>query len=400
MLAPQTLRVLRILHRWAGLAMAAFIILVGLTGSLLAFYWELEALLSPSQFVEPHAGAIALDAGELANLALQREPRAYVTEVYLPQPGRAEIRVAPRPLSTNSTLAFDEILLDPFTGRELGRRTWGAISQGRQNLMPFIYEFHYSLALGDTGVWLLGIIALVWTLDCFTGLLITLPARRTRRTSRRSFWARWKKAWKIQWRTSRWRLNFDLHRAGSLWLWLVLLVFAWSSVYMNLWDTVYTRVTASVMEFHPPWVELAQRKACADIPVRDWQEVDDTAIRLMQTEATVTGFSSLRPVSLRYYANYCAYRYRILSTLDVSDRLGHTDLYFDAANNQVLLRDYPSGQYTGNTVTNWLFALHTAHVFGLPYKLFVSVLGVALAVISATGVLIWWKRRSAHARYR
>ncbi|WP_256212153.1 PepSY domain-containing protein [Nitrosomonas eutropha] len=30
------------LHRWAGLIMASFLIIVGITGSLLAFYPELE----------------------------------------------------------------------------------------------------------------------------------------------------------------------------------------------------------------------------------------------------------------------------------------------------------------------------------------------------------------------
>ncbi|MCC7136747.1 MAG: PepSY domain-containing protein, partial [Nitrosomonas sp.] len=35
------------LHRWAGLAMAIFLIVVGFTGSLLAFYPELERMLNP-----------------------------------------------------------------------------------------------------------------------------------------------------------------------------------------------------------------------------------------------------------------------------------------------------------------------------------------------------------------
>ena len=34
-------------HRYAGLAMTVFLIIVGLTGSLLAFYAELEQALNP-----------------------------------------------------------------------------------------------------------------------------------------------------------------------------------------------------------------------------------------------------------------------------------------------------------------------------------------------------------------
>ncbi|MFZ3013608.1 MAG: PepSY-associated TM helix domain-containing protein, partial [Nitrospira sp.] len=35
------------IHRWAGLAMAGVLVIVGLTGSLLAFYPELQRLLNP-----------------------------------------------------------------------------------------------------------------------------------------------------------------------------------------------------------------------------------------------------------------------------------------------------------------------------------------------------------------
>nr|WP_306306218.1 PepSY domain-containing protein [Methylomonas koyamae] len=60
----------------------------------------------------------------------------------------------------------------------------------------------------------------------------------------------------MKWRGSAYRINFDLHRAGGLWLWLLLLVFAWSSVYMNLSDSVYAPVTRTLVgEYHEPcWI--------------------------------------------------------------------------------------------------------------------------------------------------
>ncbi|MGH8532637.1 MAG: PepSY domain-containing protein [Gammaproteobacteria bacterium] len=38
------------LHRYAGLAIAFFLVVVGLTGSVLAFYEELERWLNPQLF--------------------------------------------------------------------------------------------------------------------------------------------------------------------------------------------------------------------------------------------------------------------------------------------------------------------------------------------------------------
>ena len=56
------------LHRWTGLAMAGFLIVVGLTGSLLAFYGELNHLLTPELYPAARDGA-ALDAATLARRA-------------------------------------------------------------------------------------------------------------------------------------------------------------------------------------------------------------------------------------------------------------------------------------------------------------------------------------------
>lgn len=56
------------------------------------------------------------------------------------------------------------------------------------------------------GLWLLGIIAIIWTLDSFVGFYLTLPLRRRARAAAaaagsepaRSFWQRWKPAWKLR----------------------------------------------------------------------------------------------------------------------------------------------------------------------------------------------------------
>ena len=55
----------------------------------------------------------------------------------------------------------------------------------------------------------------------------------------------------------------------------------------------------------------------------------------------------------------------------------------------------PCGQYDGNTVTAWLFALHKANVFGLPYRILVCVLGLTIVMLSVTGIVIWLKKRRA-----
>ncbi|WP_350152394.1 PepSY-associated TM helix domain-containing protein [Nitrosomonas sp.] len=226
-----------LLHRWAGLVMAAFLIIVAVTGSLLAFYPELERLINP-QLYPKQALKNKLDMASLAELAEQLFPHARVNTVLMEANQEATLVIMG--LRSDSSdqlnkLGFDQLIFDPYTGEELGRRQFGAISQGVINVMPFIYMLHYNLALGSFGMWVLGICALIWTIDCFVGFYLTLPQRRkttpplSNRNTSKNWGQRWLPAWKIRWKTSGYKLNFDLHHASGLWLWAVLCIFAWSS---------------------------------------------------------------------------------------------------------------------------------------------------------------------------
>jgi uncharacterized iron-regulated membrane protein len=45
------------LHRWTGLVTAAFLIVAGVTGGLLAFYGELNRLLAPEIYAAPSSAS-------------------------------------------------------------------------------------------------------------------------------------------------------------------------------------------------------------------------------------------------------------------------------------------------------------------------------------------------------
>ena len=67
------------LHRWVGLLMTVFLIIVGLTGSLLAFNADMEKLISPQLFAaKPSPKAKQLDLASIAERAETAEPHARV----------------------------------------------------------------------------------------------------------------------------------------------------------------------------------------------------------------------------------------------------------------------------------------------------------------------------------
>src|SRR5690606_34531609 len=75
----------------------------------------------------------------------------------------------------------------------------------------------------ELGMLLMGTLAIIWTIDCFIALWISFPRFRT-----------WRKSFVFRWRQGGYKLNFDLHRSGGVWLWVLLLILATTSISMNL----------------------------------------------------------------------------------------------------------------------------------------------------------------------
>ena len=208
-------------------------------------------------------------------------PAARVNTVYLGEEGVAHVGVEARP--GDPPLAFDSLLLDRVTGAELGRVKWGGLPTTLAAIMPFVYSLHYELAVGTVGAWILGFVALAWTIDCFVGFYLTLPLPS--RANARSWLARWKPAWLIKLRGSFYRVNFDLHRAGGLWMWIALLIFAWSSVYWNL-NGFYTRATSLFFDYEPPvWARESKVEPPPGKEPLSWEEAQAIGARLMDEQA-------------------------------------------------------------------------------------------------------------------
>ncbi|WP_020209578.1 PepSY-associated TM helix domain-containing protein [Gilvimarinus chinensis] len=382
---------LRLLHRYVGLAIALFLVIAALTGSLLAFMPELERASAPHLYA-PKNTKPQLNIAEYAHAAVQLDDRLAVKGVSLAERDRVIVTVVSK--SDTYLPNFTEVILHPADGRVLGTRTPGVLAEGWHNLMPFIYELHYTLLLGDAGWWFLGIVALVWTIDCFTGLIITFPRRAKKRSVSKDYFKTWTKAWKIKTGRSAARFNFDLHRALSLWLWLALLIFAWSSVYMNLWNSVYLHTTRSVMEFHPPWFHLADREPGPRLAPLGWQQAEQHANAAIETLAQQHSLTLQGANALDYIRGYNAYRYRVQSDRDLSRFQVRTEVYIDASTGAPIFSYLPTGEYAGNTVSTWLHTIHRASLWGMPFKIFVALLGLLITVVSVSGVLIWCKKRS------
>lgn len=378
------------LHRWAGLATALFLAVAGITGAVLAFRLELESWLNPELFLSAHTGP-AISADEMVRRIEASDPAVRVTYLMLPkQPGETySAYVSPR--RREQPPGYNQVFADPVTGEMLGTRERGACCLERRNLVPFLTRLHYSLQIPlPWGRWFMGVVAVVWTLDCFIGLYLTFPRARP-------FLRKWGIAWRLKSGASAARLVFDLHRASGLWLWLVLLAVAVSSVELNLRHEVFNPVVSAFSPMTKPATEAPdpERRARAAGSPLSFGEIreraDATAISRGWTERT-SGVLH-QPARGLYVAFLRPSHY------DTGRGFGAPVLHFDAGTGELLHASVPGEGSAGDLFSQLQFPLHSGHVAGLPGRIAVAASGVAVAVLSVTGILIWLRKRAGRASH-
>jgi uncharacterized iron-regulated membrane protein len=185
-------------HRWVGLAMAFFLIVASITGSIIVFEEELDDWLNPT-FMHPVflPGVPLLNIYQLREKAQQQAPAGTLVEelVFKTKPGHS-VMFRLSSISTQPA-TVDELFIHPQTGQLLGLRLYGDSLFKRETILGFLFRLHYSLALpGVTGHLIFGIVALLWTLDTFIAFWLTLPRKQA--NARTSFFSRWKPSWLVK----------------------------------------------------------------------------------------------------------------------------------------------------------------------------------------------------------
>jgi uncharacterized iron-regulated membrane protein len=379
-------------HRWFGLAAAIFLFISGATGALISWDHELDALLNPSLF-HAKTQAAALPGTELASRIERQDPRMRVTYLLTAvEPGHTSLmsvegRIDPA-TGKPFELGFNQVAVDPATGQIQGRRQWGEISLSRENLLPFLYKLHYTMHLPaaggvELGIWMMGLIAMAWVLDCVIALWLSFPS-----------WKGWRKSFLFRWKAGGHRLTFDLHRSGAVWVWLLLLLLAVTSVSMNLTPQIMRPLVAQFSTLTPgPFDTIAPRPPEKPIePLIGRQQ----AIALAAAESAKRGWTE--PVGGVFYAPAFGL-YGVGFFAPGNDHgdvgLGNNWLYVDARTGAPAGGSIPGSGSPGDIFLQAQFPLHSGRILGVAGRVLISLMGALVAMLSVTGVLIWVRKRKA-----
>lgn len=377
------------LHRYVGLAIAAFLVFAGLTGSLLVFQKEVDAALNPDLWSIEQEGP-SLRPQAIADAVEAADPRVQARWIPLePRPGyAADVWVDWKPDASGAFAErlYDQMFVNPVSGEVQGTRRYGVCCLERQHFVPFVWYLHSSLFVpGRAGAIFLGIVGILWTIDSFVGLYLTLPRGRR-------FWHGWATSWRLKRGASPTRRTFDLHRAGGLWLWPLLILMGVSSVALTLphevFEPVVTRfspIAPEAYEGRPPHPAGAPRLSF------------DEALARATAEARAAGVGL--PTSGLYFAPE-AQMYGVRFGREEDAGIGQTWIYLDSVDGHII-RSVPATSGTaGEIVERVQLPIHAGRILGLPTRVLAVALGLGIAMLSVTGVLIWWRKRRAARAHR
>lgn len=364
-------------HLWLGLSLGLFLAIIGLTGSILVFWQEIDEALNPQLYRTSTSPGTPRSLDEMAAVAKQTVPAGwdsfwalvpedthgnYVFGFYYPN-------ISPPPEQVQSI----SVGIDPYTAEVSHKRVfYHGSNPMKHSFVGFLFKLHYALLLGETGGTLVGIMAVLFVISVLTGLILWWPLT-----------GNWRRVLTIKRRASSARFNHDLHQSAGLYSLIVLLAVLVSGMYFNLPD----QFSWLVERFSP----LTPEVQVSLVSNRDQVSVEEALQRVRKD------YSGGKP---RYYTFNSGERHLFTACYkDVPELqdyvLAERCLVLNTTDgNLVQVKDAAHGS-GGDVFMQWQWPLHSGQVFGWTGRILVFIAGLVCPLLFVTGVIRWLQKRRA-----
>jgi uncharacterized iron-regulated membrane protein len=357
----------RQVHLWLGLSLGVLMAVIGLTGSILVFYTDIDDALHPEIRLAGTAPPPSWErVYQTARATYPDKTGPWRFEV-TGRGGDIPARYYDPPERAGRDFAPMMVWFSADATRVLRRDYWGEYA------MTWVYDLHHRLLLQGTGAQILGWSGIAMLLMMGVGLIAWWPRPGTVI-----------KALRMKANASPIRRLYDWHKLiglGSLGL-LVLLTATGVLLAMPKQSaTVLTPVLGAPMTapkidkaapFAPPMrISVDQAVAVAQRAL--------PAARLVWIETPA--------------AEHGVYRLRMRAPGDPSARFPHSFVWVSPASGRVLAITDARSSGPHDLVLNWIHPLHDGSVGGMAGRILAFVMGLAPAVLMVLGGLRWRMRR-------
>jgi uncharacterized iron-regulated membrane protein len=347
-------RLILTVHLWVGLLAGVFILILGITGSIMAFETELDRLLHPHlSYVKASGNVVSLVAiGETVSKQFGGQP----VVAYLPSESPD--------LSWQVILPSGIVCVNQYTGEVLGTRVRG------QTIVGLARDLHVRLAAGDVGRTIMKWSGPAMLVSLASGLYLWWPRKQVRIRGWRSgaFW-------------------FDLHNAVGIFALAPLLVLAETGTVIGFEDQA-----AALLGKVTDGTGASERRSAPRQPAPGAPEITpDQAVDIAR--AQLPGAIPYRVQMPRYGG---AYR---VSLHDPRDTVaGERNLVvIDPYSGDVISSIRSGDMLSAERITAANEAIHTGEALGMPGRIVAWLASVIVPMQVLSGLLLWLRRRRVTA---
>lgn len=365
-------------HRYLGLFLGAVLSVVGLTGSGLAFWQEIDAWLNPemAKVEAPPAGTAAYRPLReiLAAADAAMPPDAKSSYAYYPRgPDFAFWFFYDGPKDADDQFDTLNVFVNPYTAEVTGTRIWyHAHNPLKHCFVGFLFKLHYALLLGRTGAALVGFLGVFLLISVLSGLILWWPLT-----------GKWRRALTIKPRAGKERLNYDLHKTFGFYLLPVLAALAISGVSFNLPEQFVWLV-----ELFSP----VGKQTPASIPDPPDRPAMDPELAL---QGVLNRFPDERPYWFAVPPSPSAPYALTLNAPAGHFFSGRHQLAVDRYTGEILEDKSPVAGSGGQIFMQWQWPLHSGYALGMTGRISVLLAGFACILLFVTGVVRWLQKRAA-----
>ena len=357
------------LHLFLALTAGLVFVLAGLTGSLLAFYVEIDRWLNPEITVgvttEPRQSHEAV----FRAIRAAHPSRDGSWRLEMPMSDTAPVTARYYRPAETAHLAFAPLMvsIDPFSLQVRASRLWG------DTAMTWLYDLHYALLLDRGGRTTLGVIGIALMLSLASGVVLWWPRA-----------GRYAGALTFKRRAGSARRTYDLHKLGGIYGLVVLAVVVGSGVLLELSHWVNPLIDRASPLFPTPAVQSQRIGDAPRLAVDDAVRVasmnfPDATLRWIETPDGPSG----------------TYRINLRVANEPGVRFPRTNVWIDQYSGEVrAIRDRQLNS-AGDTLLDWLHPLHNGEAFGMAGRIVVAISGLIPLLLFVTGVMRWRQKRRA-----
>lgn len=355
-------------HLYLGLVLGGFFVLLGLTGSLLVFYPEIDQALN----THISSSNTAQNTQPISPQAVFNQLRAQFPERTLGWRIEMPLNTS-RPIMARYMKAEEKVgkhlaplivTLDPHTLKVTSSRFWGDF------LVTWFYDLHYTLLLEDAGKTWLAIVGVFSIISVGSGLYLWWPRH-----------GRFKAAMAIRKNAHIKRRVYDWHKTTGLVGCVFLMMLGVTGVMLEKPRWFESALALPAPLFEPkntvsqpngqPTLSLDSVKNIAQ------QQFPQAELRWIYTPDEAQG----------------VYQVRMYQQGEVGRRFPKTILWIEQYTGQVLAVRDAKHDVFGDTVVAWLHPLHNGEAFGLLGRWLIFFSGFIPLILFVTGIMRWRHKR-------